>query len=132
MKINVKKTEELAQALEQVQQRCRSRTISPADVTRAIEIIELRTGEFLYKKDQIGLVFNVDIHHHSFTRKFNRSMPISTQFSIELCKSGWFVTSIHRSICEERLFTCTNLAVKEKELSYFAVKTFHRESILPL
>lgn len=132
MKISIRDTEKLADAINAAQTHCKERLINVTDVQKAVEVIQKRLDETLFKKDQYSLVFDVDLHHQSFSSKYRYSAH-STHFTLEKTKSGWFVIDVSRDYCRDsRFFICKNIETKKEELLSFALKNFHKETVLPL
>ena len=95
MKINIKNTEKLAEAIASAEVRCSARTISAKDIQKEAAHIETKLSKILAKKDWPGIKFTIDLNAQSFPGKY-RGIPESTKFTLERFSSGWFVTAIYR------------------------------------
>jgi len=97
MKINVTSTKKLEKAIQNAEgPRCTARTISARDVVVVVEEIEKKLRTLMPKTSWLGAQFDVDIHGMDFPSSY-MGKPYSTQFRIERCKNGWFVTALARS-----------------------------------
>ena len=86
----------IAAALEEVQGRCKVRTISAADIRRALEQIERHFDIPKCKLD--GVKITVDIHAQSFPNAYSlKGVPESTVFSAENRRGKWYLLSASRA-----------------------------------
>lgn len=95
MKINIKNTEKLAEAIASAEVRCSARTISAKDIQNAAAHIEKKLANILAKKDWPGIKFNIDLNAQTFPGAY-KGIPESTKFTLERFSSGWFVTEVYR------------------------------------
>lgn len=98
MKINIKNTEKLAEAIASAEVRCSARTISAKDIQNAAAHIEKKLANILAKKDWPGIKYTIDLNAQVF--RGYRGIPESTKFTLERFSSGWFVTDIYRGRTE--------------------------------
>ena len=97
IRISEENTAAIRDAIAQAEGRAKVRTISPVDIFDAVaEISEKYT---MPKKYMVGLRFSVDPHAQHFPNAY-KYVPESTQFCVEYCPSGWFLTGIARETCK--------------------------------
>lgn len=111
MKININDSEKLEKAIEEAEGRAKARLIDAYEIQRAADYIDHFLEDRLYKKDQKGIEFHVDIHAQSFPSSY-RGIPESTHFWLKKCSTGWFVTDIRRCNClgPSAMYSWTNIS----------------------
>ncbi len=99
MKINVKNTEKINIALDDMQSRARVRLTTAIDVSETIKIIEDRLIVLrVPKKAWVGIkITNRMLEQFPGAYKGH---PESTHFTVERFSSGWFLTSTERDWCD--------------------------------
>ena len=121
MKIDAYNVEKINDEIEKVQARAQVRLIDASDVVNEIKWIENKLKDLLYKKDWVGLIFDVDVHAQHFPGAY-RGTPESTAFRVMRTKSGWFVISIFRTITGTHAIHPFNLDTKKDEIARFISK----------
>lgn len=97
IKINItSKTAEakITSILEDVQARCKARTIDFRDIELALDNVEKKIGIPKCRLD--GTTVTVDVHGADFPSAYKYT-PESTIFSAANIKGKWYITSIKRS-----------------------------------
>ncbi len=99
MKIRISRenADAIRDAIASAEGRAVARTISPQNILDAVAEINERYN--LPKKYMVGLRFSVDPNAQHFPAAY-RYTPESTQFCVECCPSGWFLTGIAREPCK--------------------------------
>ncbi len=98
IKITEENRQKIESAIEEVQQGDRVRLIAVDDIFTYIDQLQEKLNSMMYKKDQKGVIFEIDMHSHHFPNSY-KYHPFSTQFRVELCSSGWFLISVIRDFC---------------------------------
>ena len=96
MKIKiVEKNKEKIQALiDKAQERAKKRCISVEMIFSYVSFIDMQfSGVPAVKK--VGLAYEVDPYAQHYPNAYKFS-PESTLFTVEYCKTGWFLTDLHR------------------------------------
>lgn len=97
IRISEENTAAIRDAIAQAEGRAKARTINPVDVFDAVA--EISEHYNLPKKYMVGLRFSVDPNARHFPNAYKYT-PESTQFCVEYCSSGWFLTGIAREACK--------------------------------
>ncbi len=124
MKINVNAVDKINQELEKAQELARVRTVRYEDILTAVEKVEQRLGQLLFKKDWVGLSVWCDPNAQTFPHAY-KGTPMSTQFQMKRYPSGWFITWIGRASCSgSHRYAIAGLTKKENELVEYATRPF--------
>lgn len=125
MKINVKDEEKITKELANVQKLAKTRTVEYKDILTAVEKVEERLSQLLFKKDWVGLSVWCDPNSQEFAASYN-GIPQSTQFILRRFPSGWFVTKICRIYCGKsyKHYHISGFEKKAAELVDFASMPF--------
>ena len=99
-------------ALVFAEEKCSVRTVLTSEVFSAVDEIEKQLSQVLYKKDWVGLKFQIDPNAQTFPGAY-KGTPESTIIAIEYKKTSWFVTDIFRGRCTNR--SCTTLGLQDKQ-----------------
>lgn len=97
IRINHENIDAIRAAITAAEGRAVVRTISPQDILDAVA--EISEHYNLPKKYMVGLRFSVDPNARHFPNAYKYT-PESTQFCVEYCSSGWFLTGIARETCK--------------------------------
>jgi len=99
MKIRISRenADAIRDAITSAEGRAVVRTISVQDILDSV--VEISEHYNLPKKYMVGLRFSVDPNARHFPNAY-RYTPESTQFCVEYCSSGWFLTGIAREACK--------------------------------
>ena len=98
MKIIIKESnrERLQKALDAVQQRTRTRTISVDNLFEMIITIDYKLD--IAETMMIGIIADVDYNAQQFANAY-KYVPKSTHVTIAKVASGWALTNVRRDIC---------------------------------
>lgn len=97
IRISEENTAAIRDAIAQAEGRAKARTISVQDILDSV--VEISEHYNLPKKYMVGLRFSVDPNAQHFPNAY-KYVPESTQFCVEYCPSGWFLTGIAREACK--------------------------------
>jgi hypothetical protein len=123
IKINVKNQDKLSSLIESVEKKCSIRLISVEGIRYAVEDIEKRLENLLYKKDWKGLRFWCDNNAQTFPMAY-KGTPESTQFIVERGVKDWFVSQIQRSKCCTKSCIPLNIELKKENIALFLAEHF--------
>ena len=82
--------------LEEIQKKCKVRTINMMDVCKALTEINEKLS--IQKKAMNGITACIDVNSQAFPRAYKYT-PESTHFKAEYKKGQWIITDIYRDIC---------------------------------
>jgi len=101
MKINLKNEEKVNPLLKEVERRAQVRTVGDLEnFLNKTEDLFKKMDSMLPKKDQVGIVVDIDINAQNFPVCYmNRGNPESTHISIKRFPSGWFIIDCGRYGC---------------------------------
>ena len=126
IKITHKNADKINAAIEAVEgKRVSQRRCTCNDVIKAVDRIEKRLSGLLKKKDWTGLKFHCDPNAQRFPSCYN-GRPQSTQFLIERCASGWFLTGVNRMDCRSpsHKITTLNMVTRVQEMVEYVCENF--------
>jgi ribosomal protein S12 methylthiotransferase accessory factor YcaO len=96
--IKITNAAQLASMIEAAEGRATARTITPEDITEALEQINERILLLSTRKDATGTTIEADPNAQQFPNAYKYT-PESTHFTAELKAAGWKVTRVYRSRC---------------------------------
>lgn len=96
--IKITNADKLASMIEAAEGRATARTITPKDITEALEQITERVLLLSTRKDATGTTIEADPNAQQFPNAY-KYIPESTHFTAELKAAGWKVTRVFRSRC---------------------------------
>lgn len=125
MRINVKNTQEVQKALDEVQKRCSQRTLDANDITNFITKAEEKLISILPKKYWQGVRVAIFENFGGRVPSSYKGMPMATEVTLERGSKDWFIIDI------KRLYASTsghvqflNLHMKKDEIVAFLQKKF--------
>lgn len=95
IRANEENKEKLQAVLDDVQRRCKVRTIDADDILMAVNDLNLKFCD-VPKSRIIGVKAEVDPNAQTYARAY-KYIPESTKFTLEMCPTGWFCTEIKRA-----------------------------------
>lgn len=97
MKINVKKNKEIKEALEEVQNRCKSRLMNEIDVQNAADNAERHLDTCQVPKNhRKGASFSFIVGFGGRQPASYKGMPESTMIYLQRSSKDWFMTKVKR------------------------------------
>jgi len=120
MKINTNNATKIGAEIDRAEGRATKRTITHEMIIDETKSIEKRLSTLLPKKDWKGLSFDCDPHAQSFPSAYKYT-PESTSVTLERGASGWFVTSISRTVCSSpsNMIKPQNLTERQEQIMAF-------------
>ncbi len=101
------------------QKKARVRVTSFKMLCEHIEYIEKLLSKILYKKDWVGLNFEINANATDFTVRYIQ--PQATICIVKYTNKGWVLEHAKRGTCKgaAQKIKCLNIDTKEKKLSNF-------------
>lgn len=96
--IKITNAAKLADMIQAAEGRATARTITPADIEKALEQVTERVLMLSTRKDATGTRVEADPNAQQFPNAY-KYIPESTHFTAELKAAGWTVTDITRARC---------------------------------